>query len=56
MASEAGDTASRLSRKPVVDDHSEECLAAGIDNYVTKQIRMDALIEALNQVRARDAS
>ena len=33
----------------------EECLAAGMDDYVTKPIRVDALVEALNQVRARDA-
>ena len=31
----------------------EECLAAGMDDYVTKPIRVDALVEALNQVRAR---
>ncbi len=33
----------------------EECLAAGMDDYVTKPIRVDALVEALNQVRPRDA-
>ncbi len=33
----------------------EECLAAGMDDYVTKPIRVDALVEALNQVNARDS-
>ena len=32
----------------------EECLAAGMDDYVTKPIRVDALVEALNQARPRD--
>ena len=31
----------------------EECLAAGMDDYVTKPIRVDALVEALNQAKAR---
>jgi CheY-like chemotaxis protein len=31
----------------------EACLAAGMDDYVTKPIRVDALVEALNQVIAR---
>ena len=31
----------------------EECLAAGMDDHVTKPIRVDALVEALNQVVAR---
>ena len=31
----------------------EECLAAGMDDYVTKPIRVDALVEALNQVKTR---
>jgi CheY-like chemotaxis protein len=32
----------------------EECLAAGMDDYVTKPIRVDALVEALNQAKVRD--
>ncbi|MEO6742974.1 MAG: GAF domain-containing protein [Caldimonas sp.] len=31
----------------------EECLAAGMDDYVTKPIRVDALVEALNQATVR---
>ena len=33
----------------------EECLAAGMDDYVTKPIRVDALVEALNNVTPRGA-
>jgi len=32
----------------------EMCLAAGMDDYVTKPIRVDQLVEALNNVAARD--
>jgi GAF domain-containing protein/DNA-binding response OmpR family regulator len=32
----------------------EACLAAGMDDYVTKPIRVDQLVEALIQVRPRD--
>ena len=31
----------------------EECFAAGMDDYVTKPIRVDALVEALNQAVVR---
>jgi signal transduction histidine kinase/DNA-binding response OmpR family regulator len=31
----------------------EMCMAAGMDDYVTKPIRVDALVEALNNVAAR---
>ena len=31
----------------------EMCLAAGMDDYVTKPIRVDALVEALDQVSPR---
>ena len=31
----------------------EECLAAGMDNYLSKPIRVDQLVEALNKACAR---
>jgi CheY-like chemotaxis protein len=31
----------------------ELCIAAGMDDYVTKPIRVDALVEALIRVTAR---
>ena len=32
------------------------CLAAGMDDYITKPIRVDQLVEALNQVRPWSAA
>jgi CheY-like chemotaxis protein len=34
----------------------EACIAAGMDDYVTKPIRVDALIEALAQVKPRNVA
>jgi signal transduction histidine kinase/CheY-like chemotaxis protein/putative methionine-R-sulfoxide reductase with GAF domain len=34
----------------------EACLTAGMDDYVTKPIRVEALVEALNRVPARNGS
>jgi CheY-like chemotaxis protein len=31
----------------------EECLAAGMDDYITKPIRVDALVGALTHTSAR---
>jgi CheY-like chemotaxis protein len=31
----------------------EMCIAAGMDDYLTKPIRVDQLVETLNQVAAR---
>jgi len=31
----------------------EMCLAAGMDDYITKPIRVEQLVEALNRVQAR---
>jgi len=31
----------------------EECINAGMDDYVTKPIRVDQLVAALNQVQSR---
>jgi PAS domain S-box-containing protein len=34
----------------------EQCFAAGMDGYVSKPVRIDALVQALDQVRSRTAS
>ena len=42
-------------RKPLLDGASSECLAASMVDHLTKPMRMGALVEALNQAKARDA-
>ena len=42
-------------RKPLVGGDSFECLAASMVDHLTKPMRMGALVEALNQAKARDA-
>ena len=32
----------------------DDCLAAGMDDYLTKPIRVERLVEALNLVRGRE--
>ena len=32
----------------------EACLAAGMDDYITKPIRLDQLVEALNNTKQRN--
>jgi len=34
----------------------EMCLAAGMDDYITKPIRVDQLVEALQQVSPRNGT
>jgi CheY-like chemotaxis protein len=55
MLTHCVNTSNRAGLPDGLQGDRETCLGSGMDDYVTKPIRVDALVEALNQVKTRNA-